>query len=122
MLRILQIGADDLKPCVAFLARTKDAKLTVFDPDSRHLERAQANLPKRGDIHMLDAEGLADLGTYDVIIATDAIHRLPGPAALEQIRDCTRTAWPVDRHRTETHLVSRFRRWAETRLVHGKPC
>ncbi len=80
-LRILQIGFGPLSARTLDLADETQARLTIFDPDRRRLERAKLAFGDRGDIDFVDQiEELAE-GSFDVVLAAHALHRcrrLPG--------------------------------------------
>ena len=79
--RILQIGVGPLTSMIAPLVDSAQARLTVFDPDRRRLERARMAFGDRGDIDLVEKiEDLPGRG-FDLVLATNVLHRhrrLPG--------------------------------------------
>jgi phthiocerol/phenolphthiocerol synthesis type-I polyketide synthase C len=72
-LRVLLIG---FEPIGHRLAAENDVLLTIFESDRRRYERAQLSLSKYSDVTLLDAEQASKLGTYDLIISVEGLHRL----------------------------------------------
>jgi phthiocerol/phenolphthiocerol synthesis type-I polyketide synthase C len=75
-IRILQIGYGPLTPLAVAFAAAHDAKITLFDPERRRLERARLAFEAHREIVYVDK--LADLvhGSYDLLIAAEALQRL----------------------------------------------
>jgi phthiocerol/phenolphthiocerol synthesis type-I polyketide synthase C len=85
-LRILQIGHGPLSWDAAALANAHAGRLTIVDPNPRRLERARLAFAREPGICF--AEGLEDLtgDSFDLIIATDALHRVaPDTATLARV-------------------------------------
>ncbi|MGH6797128.1 MAG: polyketide synthase dehydratase domain-containing protein, partial [Roseiarcus sp.] len=74
-LRILQVGHGPLSWHAAALARAHGGRLTIVDPNPRRLERARLALAREPGFCF--ADGLENLtgGSFDLIIAADALHR-----------------------------------------------
>ncbi len=86
-LRLLQIGFGPLTAAALKLADDMQARLTIFDPDRRRLERARIACAERGDVDFVDKA--EDLGASDTDIAlfADALHRCHGvPGFLANLR------------------------------------
>lgn len=85
-LRILQVGHGPLSSHALELTRSRRARLTIFEPDSRRLERAR--LAAAGAAHTAFASNVEDLpaGAFDLVIAAQALHRIaPNKALLARI-------------------------------------
>ena len=80
-LRILQIGHGPLSWDAAALANAHGGRLTIVDPNPRRLERARLAFTREPGICF--ADGLENLtgGSFDLIIAADALHRVAPDAA-----------------------------------------
>ncbi len=80
-LRILQIGHGPLSWEAAALANAHGGRLTIVDPNPRRLERARLDFTREPGICF--ADGLEKLtgGSFDLIIAADALHRVAPDAA-----------------------------------------
>jgi phthiocerol/phenolphthiocerol synthesis type-I polyketide synthase C len=86
-LRILEIGYGPLTARTIALAASADAKVTIFDPERRRLERARLAFEAHREVAYVDK--LADLpqGAFDLLIAADSLHRLTlDPAAWPKLR------------------------------------
>ncbi|MGH7186156.1 MAG: beta-ketoacyl synthase, partial [Pseudomonadota bacterium] len=81
-LRILQIGHGPLSWDAAALANAHGGRLTIADPNPRRLERARLAFTREPGICF--ADGLENLtgGSFDLIIAADALYRVAPDAAL----------------------------------------
>jgi phthiocerol/phenolphthiocerol synthesis type-I polyketide synthase C len=81
-LRILQIGHGPLSWHAAALANARGGRLTIVDPNPRRLERARLAFTREPGICF--AEGLENLtgGSFDLVVAADALHRVAPDAAL----------------------------------------
>ena len=74
-MRILQVGFGPLTHLAITLADEREARLTIFDPDRRRLERARMSFAERGDIGFVDkVEDLPNAG-FDFVIAALALYR-----------------------------------------------
>ena len=74
-MRLLQIGFGPLTAAALKLADEMQARLTIFDPDRRRLERARIACAERGDVDFIDkAEDLGASDT-DLAIFSDSLHR-----------------------------------------------
>src|SRR5205807_3808856 len=79
-LRILQIGHGPLSWEAAGLANAHGGRLTIIDPNPRRLERARLDFAREPGICF--ADGLEKLtGSFDLVIAADALHRIALDAA-----------------------------------------
>ncbi len=75
-LRILQVGFGPSTTGVARLAQRRSARLTVFDPDTRRLERARHRLGRSSEIAFCDTlSGLGNHG-FDLIVSSGGLSRL----------------------------------------------
>ncbi|MGH6841144.1 MAG: alcohol dehydrogenase catalytic domain-containing protein, partial [Methylocella sp.] len=80
-LRILQIGHGPLSWHSAALAHAHGGRLTIADPNPRRLERARLAFAREPWICF--ADGLENLtGSFDLVVAADALHRIAPNAAL----------------------------------------
>lgn len=85
-LRILQIGYGPLSWHVAALASEHGARLTILDPSPRRLERARLAFGHDSRISLVDSVERVQPGSFDLIAAADALHRLaPDKATLVRI-------------------------------------
>jgi phthiocerol/phenolphthiocerol synthesis type-I polyketide synthase C len=86
--RILQIGHGPFSRHTVALVQAQEARLTIFDPDRRRLERARlafAGKPCVGFAENFDQVGK---DTIDLVVAADALHRLaPGKEQLIRLID-----------------------------------
>jgi phthiocerol/phenolphthiocerol synthesis type-I polyketide synthase C len=85
-LRILEIGHGPLSWDAVALANAHAGRLTIVDPNPRRLERARLAFAREPGICF--ADGLENLagGSFDLIIAADALHRVaPNNAALARV-------------------------------------
>ena len=74
-MRILQVGFGPLTTLAVALADEAQARIVVFDPDRRRLERAKMNFADRGDLGFYDkVEDLA-VGGFDIVIAAGTLYR-----------------------------------------------
>jgi acyl transferase domain-containing protein/NADPH:quinone reductase-like Zn-dependent oxidoreductase/acyl carrier protein/NADP-dependent 3-hydroxy acid dehydrogenase YdfG len=86
-LRILQIGYGPLTARAIALAQSRDAQLTILDPERRRLERARLAFEAHREVAYVDK--LADLpqGAFDLVIAAEGLHRLAhDPMAWPKLR------------------------------------
>ena len=85
-LRILQIGHGPLSWDAVALANAHAGRLTIVDPNPRRLERARLTFAREAGICFADTlENLPD-GSFDLILAADALHRVaPDAAALARV-------------------------------------
>jgi phthiocerol/phenolphthiocerol synthesis type-I polyketide synthase C len=85
-LRILQIGHGPLSSHAVGLAARHGARLTIFEPDQRRLERARLAFARDARIAFADSLDSMTNGSFDLIIAADSLHRIaPSKAVLAQI-------------------------------------
>jgi phthiocerol/phenolphthiocerol synthesis type-I polyketide synthase C len=75
-LRVLQIGDGPLSQRAAPLWRRREARLTIFEPDRRRLEKARfaPNLPT--DVQFADSIDQLKAGSFDIVLAAHTLHRL----------------------------------------------
>ena len=79
-MRILQVGFGPLSRQILTLAERTEARLTIFDPDRRRLERAKLAFTDRGDIEFIDQIDALTEAAFDLVLAADALdrsHRVP---------------------------------------------
>ncbi len=79
-LRVVQIGFGPLTEQLVALRRRRDILLTVIEPDRRRFEGAQRSLAKHGQVALADE--IADLGTFDLVLAVESLHRIPDSIGL----------------------------------------
>jgi phthiocerol/phenolphthiocerol synthesis type-I polyketide synthase C len=75
-LRILQIGHGPLSRHAMALMQSRDARLTIHEPDPRRLERARLAFAGNPCIGFADSLEQVAKNSIDLIIAADALHRL----------------------------------------------
>ena len=80
-LRILQIGHGPLSWHAAALANARGARLTILDPNPRRLERARLAFTREPGICFADGVENLQGGSFDLIIAADALYRVAPDAA-----------------------------------------
>jgi acyl transferase domain-containing protein/NADPH:quinone reductase-like Zn-dependent oxidoreductase/NAD(P)-dependent dehydrogenase (short-subunit alcohol dehydrogenase family)/acyl carrier protein len=80
-LRILQIGHGPLSWHAAALANARGARLTILDPNPRRLERARLAFTREPGISFADGVESLQGGSFDLIIAADALYRVAPDAA-----------------------------------------
>jgi acyl transferase domain-containing protein/NADPH:quinone reductase-like Zn-dependent oxidoreductase/acyl carrier protein len=83
-MRILQIGYGPLTPLAVAFAASQDARITIFDPERRRLERARLAFEAHREVGYVDKLADVPQGSFDLLIAAEGLHRL--------IQDGT--AWP----------------------------
>ena len=74
-MRILQVGFGPLTGLAVGLADAAEARLTVFDPSRRRLERARLTYAARGDIGFVDAAADLPAAEFDIVIAAHVLCR-----------------------------------------------
>ncbi len=74
-MRILQVGYGPLTGLAATLIEATQARLTVFDPDRRRLERARMSFAARGDVTFLDKAADLPGSSFDFVIAAHVLYR-----------------------------------------------
>ena len=74
-LRILQVGFGPLTNATIALADEKQARVTIFDPDRRRLERARMSLADRGDLVFIDKTEDLQAASFDFVIAANTLYR-----------------------------------------------
>ncbi len=74
-LRILQVGFGPLTNLTIALADEKQARLTIFDPDRRRLERARMTFADRGDIVFIDKAEDLPVASFDFVVAANTLYR-----------------------------------------------
>ena len=85
-LRVVQIGFGPLTESLLSLRRRRNIRLTVFEPDRRRFDRAQHLLAQHGQVVLAGAEEVAKLGTFDLALAVESLHRLPDSVGLAGAR------------------------------------
>lgn len=83
-LRILQVGYSPLAQTL--LASGRVLHLTVFEPDARRYGSAELALSRNRDVTLVDVEGAQGLGSYDLIIGVEGLHRLPPTVHLADLQ------------------------------------
>jgi phthiocerol/phenolphthiocerol synthesis type-I polyketide synthase C len=81
-LRILLIGFSSLARTL--MAGQVAVDVTVLEPERRKYERAQLAIGMSSQIRVIDQLG-GDTGLFDMIVAADAVHRLPSPMGLSDL-------------------------------------
>ncbi len=74
-MRVLQVGYGPLTGLAANLADATEARLTVFDPNRRRLERARLALAGRGDVGFVDKAADLPAAEFDFVIAAHVLYR-----------------------------------------------
>ena len=74
-MRILQVGFGPLSHLALSIADETQARLTIFDPDRRRLERARMAFADRGDLDFIDKADDLPAGGFDFVVAVDVLHR-----------------------------------------------
>jgi NADPH:quinone reductase-like Zn-dependent oxidoreductase/NADP-dependent 3-hydroxy acid dehydrogenase YdfG/acyl carrier protein len=85
-LRVLQVGFGPLTQSLLSLHHKRPMVLAVIEPNRRRFDSAQGLLSKHNNVALVGADGIADLGTFDLIIAVESLHRLPDNIGLAGIR------------------------------------
>lgn len=75
-MRILQIGHGPLSRYAITLVQEQEARLTIYDPDPRRLERARLAFAGKPCIGFAESLELVAKNSVDLVIAADALHRL----------------------------------------------
>lgn len=78
--RILQVGCGPLTLSLVALAETASAKLTIFDPDSRRLERTRLALA-HAEVDLVDRIDESKAAAFDLVLSAT-----PCPAGLASVR------------------------------------
>jgi acyl transferase domain-containing protein/NADPH:quinone reductase-like Zn-dependent oxidoreductase/acyl carrier protein len=81
-LRIIQIGFGPLTQSLLSLERKRDIGLTVIEPSRRRFDSAEGALAKYGHVTLRGADGVSELGKYDLVLAVESLHRLPDSIGL----------------------------------------
>ena len=84
-LRMLQIGYSPLLHKMAARIGSKTVQITVFEPDQGQYERVRAAVPQANRVTVINAEQVNDLGTYDLIVSVEGLHRLPANMSLAEV-------------------------------------
>ncbi|MEA2857633.1 MAG: phthiocerol/phenolphthiocerol synthesis type-I polyketide synthase [Methylobacteriaceae bacterium] len=77
-LRILQIGYGPLSTTAASISSDFGARLTLWEPDRRRLERARLALEKVDAIEFADALAPIPARSFDLVLAADSLGRVGG--------------------------------------------
>jgi len=93
-LRVLQIGFAPLTQSLSLLAHKRDIALTLLEPNERRFLSAQGAFAKHGNVTLFGADKIADMGglegsfagKFDLIVAVEGLHRLPGSIGLPGVR------------------------------------
>jgi phthiocerol/phenolphthiocerol synthesis type-I polyketide synthase C len=83
-LRILQLGYSRL--ATSLLSSQRNMLLTIFEPNRRRYESAELALANAGDVCLVDADHIHELGSYDLIVGVSALHRLQKCMTLPELR------------------------------------
>jgi len=86
-LRIVQIGFGPLTQSLIELQRSRDLVLTVVELNRRRFDSAQNLLTRHPQIKLVGAGQITKLGKHDLVLAVEALHRLPNSAGLSSVRD-----------------------------------
>ena len=101
-LRVLQVGYGPLNTVAPVAASQTGHR--AYDRSSRTggaLTAPRVFLSKHGNVVLVGADQVAELGTFDLVVAVESLHRLPGSIGLSGVRQCWRRAgscWPSNRH------------------------
>jgi phthiocerol/phenolphthiocerol synthesis type-I polyketide synthase C len=76
-LRVVQLGYGPLSQTLLSLRAKREIALTVIEPDRRRFDVAQRALARHGEVVLAGPEQLADLGTFDLVLAAESLHRIP---------------------------------------------
>ena len=74
-MRVLQVGFGPLSNLALSLADESQARLTIFDPDRRRLERARMAFADRGDVDFIDKQEDLPTGGFDFVVAANGLYR-----------------------------------------------
>jgi acyl transferase domain-containing protein/NADPH:quinone reductase-like Zn-dependent oxidoreductase/acyl carrier protein len=85
-LRILQLGFGPLTQSLLSLHRQRDMVLTVIEPNRRRFESARGLLSKHSNVILVDADNVAHVGTFDLILAVESLYGLPANIGLVGMR------------------------------------
>jgi NADPH:quinone reductase-like Zn-dependent oxidoreductase/malonyl CoA-acyl carrier protein transacylase/acyl carrier protein len=77
-LRILQVGYGPLSKLAASITSEFAARLTIFEPDRRRLERARLALERFADVELVDVLAPVPARSFDLVIAADSLARVGG--------------------------------------------
>ena len=90
-LRVLQVGFGPLTQSLLLLHHKRDILLAVMEPNQRRFDSAQGLLSKHGNVTLIGADDVADLGKFDLVLAVESLHRLSdsiGLVGLRQLLAC----------------------------------
>jgi acyl transferase domain-containing protein/NADPH:quinone reductase-like Zn-dependent oxidoreductase/NADP-dependent 3-hydroxy acid dehydrogenase YdfG/acyl carrier protein len=85
-LRVLQVGYGPPTQSLVALHRKRDIALTIVEPDRRRFDSAQGFLAKHGNVMLVNAEKVAELGRFDLVVVVENLHRLPSSIGLGSVR------------------------------------
>jgi acyl transferase domain-containing protein/NADPH:quinone reductase-like Zn-dependent oxidoreductase/acyl carrier protein len=77
-LRILQVGYGPLSKLAASITSEFAARLTIFEPDRRRLERARLALESFAGVELADVLAPVPARSFDLVIAADSLARVGG--------------------------------------------
>jgi NADPH:quinone reductase-like Zn-dependent oxidoreductase/acyl carrier protein len=83
-LRILQIGCGPLTKSLSELQRRRNFSLAIVEPDRRRRDTAIRRLSN--DVVFAAPDELRDLGSFDLIVSVEALHRLPSDVIQSDLR------------------------------------
>jgi NADPH:quinone reductase-like Zn-dependent oxidoreductase/predicted TPR repeat methyltransferase len=81
-IRILQIGYGPLSGRAVALLTSTAARLTIFDPERRRLERARLAYETRGNIEFVEKVSDLPERTFDLVVAAETLYCLDGAPPL----------------------------------------
>jgi acyl transferase domain-containing protein/NADPH:quinone reductase-like Zn-dependent oxidoreductase/acyl carrier protein len=85
-LRVLHVGYSPLLHKMAAWVGGKNASITLFEPDQAQYDRARAAVAQVHRVTLVNAEQVNELGTYDLILSAEGLHRLPANMSLADIK------------------------------------
>lgn len=85
-LRVLQVGFGPLTQSLLLLHHKRDILLAVMEPNQRRFDSAQGLLSKHGNVTLIGADDVADLGKFDLVLAVESLHRLSDSIGLVGLR------------------------------------
>ncbi len=83
-LRILLIGHSPLTRALLSPVEGRSVRLAVFETNRRSYDRARAAQAPAARFELLDQENLEKLGSYDLIVSTHGLARLPESVSIEK--------------------------------------
>jgi NADPH:quinone reductase-like Zn-dependent oxidoreductase/acyl carrier protein len=85
-LRVLQIGDAPFADLLA-TAKTDSVEIVVLEEAAGSLDRARRRLAPFANVSVMDAAAQSPGGSFDFIVSTHGLHRLPGNITLNNLRE-----------------------------------